>query len=167
MTNRKKCLVSPAVGDLLVKQVAHELRNHSLYKSIANFFSVEAIVDLEEFFNKQADGENGHHNEIMSYLSDADYKFSYPTVLATTEPINDYIAVFEVALEREILTTQMLYAIYEQAMSEKDYMTAIWLLNGLIKEQIEEENTSRMAISIMNQDADIFVRAEKVLELLG
>ena len=36
-----------------------------------------------------------------------------------------------------------------------------------IKEQIEEENTSKSAIDIINQEADIFLKAEKILELLG
>ena len=61
----------------------------------------------------------------------------------------------------------MLFNIYEVALSEKDYFTAEWMFNGLLRENREEENTSRMALSIMEQDADIFVKADKVLDLLG
>ena len=68
---------------------------------------------------------------------------------------------------REIQTTQLLYAIYEASLAEKDYMTASWLYEKLIKEQIEEENTSRMAVTIMEEETrNIFDKAESVLELL-
>ena len=51
-------------------------------------------------------------------------------------------------------------------MSEKDYMTVTWLEDLLLKEQSEEEDTSRMAVTIIEEDSDIFNRAERILELL-
>ena len=166
MTNRKETLVSPEVGALLVKQLAHELKNHNLYKSFAAFFGREGIVDLEEYFNKSAAEEYNHHNWVFHYLSESDYKFNYPAIEANTEQASEYVLPFEQALAREIQTTQMLYAIYRQCVSEDDFMTASWLYEKLIKEQIEEENKSRMALDIINADADIFVKADKILDLL-
>ena len=167
MSSRKLCLISPAIGDLLTKQVAHELKNFNLYMSFANFFSVEGIVDLEEYYRKRAHEELNHHQWIMDFLSDADYKFKYPQVDFNTEEFSDYITPFKQTVDREILTTQMLYKIYETATAEKDFMTASWLYEKLIKEQIEEENTSRMAVTIMEEESNIFARANRVLDLLG
>ena len=164
--SRKLCLVSPAVGDLLVAQVAHELKNYNLYMSFANFFSVEGIVDLEEYYRKRAAEELNHHQWCMDYLSDADFKFVYPQVEFNTEKFEDYVTPFKQTVDREIQTTQMLYKIYETATAEKDFMTASWLREKLIKEQIEEENTSRMAVTIMEEESDIYLRADKVLDLL-
>ena len=166
MTNRKLSLISPALGELLVKQVAHELKNRNLYLSYANFFSVEGVVDLEEYYRKRAAEENNHHQWIMDYLSDGDYKFTYPAIEENTEKYEDYITPFKQTIDREILTTQMLYVIYEAATAEKDFMMASWLYEKLIKEQIEEENVSRMARTIMEETSDVYIRAEKVLELL-
>ncbi len=167
MTNRKLCLISPEVGEMLVKQVAHELKNRNLYLSYANYFSVEGVTDLEEYYRKRAAEENNHHQWIMDYLSDGDFKFTYPAVEENTEKFDDYITPFKQTIDREILTTQMLYAIYQKAQAESDYMTSSWLYEKLIKEQIEEENTSRMARTIMEEESDIYLRAEKVLDLLG
>lgn len=158
--------MSPEVGALLVKQLAHELKNHNLYKSFAAFFGREGIVDLEEYFNKSAAEEYNHHNWVFHYLSESDYEFNYPAIEANTEQASEYVSPFEQALAREIQTTQMLYAIYKQCVSEDDFMTASWLYEKLIKEQIEEENKSRMALDIINADADIFVKADKILDLL-
>lgn len=166
MTNRKLSLISPALGELLVKQVAHELKNRNLYLSYANFFSVEGVVDLEKYYRKRAEEENNHHQLIMDYLTDGDLKFTYPAIEENAEKYEDYITPFKQTIDREILTTQMLYAIYEAAIAEKDFMMSSWLYEKLIKEQIEEENVSRMARTIMEETSDIYLRAEKVLDLL-
>ena len=39
--SRKIKLLSPAVSAALEKQAAHELKNHMLYKSFANFFGIK------------------------------------------------------------------------------------------------------------------------------
>lgn len=167
MANRKLSLISTEVSQLMIKQIAHELKNRNLYLSFANYFSVEGIIDLEEYYRKRAEEENNHHQWLMDYLSEADVKFMYPAVEMNTEKISNYTDPFIQTIDREIQTTQMLYAIYEQAVSEKDYMTASWLYEKLIKEQIEEENTSRMARTIIEEPSDIFLKAERILDLLG
>jgi ferritin len=166
MTNRKLSLISPTLAELLVKQIAYELKNHNLYLSYANYFSVEGIVDLEKYYRKRAVRKNNHHQLIMNYLSNGDFKFTYPAVEENTEKYDDYVTPFKQTIDREILTTQMLYTIYDTAISEKDFMMGSWLYEKLIREQIEEENISRMARTIMEETSDIYLRAEKVLNLL-
>mgnify|MGYP000893269280 CR=1 FL=1 len=46
--SRKLKQLSPAIEELLIKQIAHELKNFTLYCSFSNYFSLEGIVDLEE-----------------------------------------------------------------------------------------------------------------------
>lgn len=167
MANRKLQLVSQEVGNLLIKQIAHELKNHSLYKSFANYFSVEGVPDLETYYNKRASEEYKHHEWIIDYLSESNCKVMYPAIEQNTEVISDYITPFSQTITREILTTQMIYTIYDLCLTEKDYMTAAWLLEKLIKEQHEEESLSLTALDIMDETSDIYLRAEKVLDLLG
>ena len=125
-----------------------------------------ASEEPEKFEEVLKDKEDDHHKWIMDYLSEGDYKFMYPAVEQNTEKFDTYITPFKQTVDREIVTTQMLYAIYELAISEKDYMTASWLYEKLIKEQIEEENTSRMAVTIMEEESNIYRKADKVLDLL-
>jgi len=167
MTSRKLCQISPELGELLVKQVAHELKNYNLYRSYANYFSVEGILDLEDYYLKRAHEESNHHDWIVTYLSEADYKFMYPAVEFNEEKFDNYVTPFIQTIDRELMTTNMIYAIYELAESQKDYMTMSWLLEKLIKEQIEEEATSRMARTIIEETSDIFIRAKRILDLLN
>lgn len=168
MTSRKLSQLSLPVGDLLVKQLAHELKNFNLYSSFANYFSLEGIVDLQEYYYKRAQEEKNHHDWILSYLNDADYRTIYSAIEENKEQtVDSWLTPFTVTVEREILTTQMLYSIYAAAIAEADFMTASWLFEKLIKEQIEEESISRMAVSIIELDGDIFNKAEAILNLLG
>lgn len=164
--SRKLVLVSETISNLLIKQLAHELKNYNLYKSFANYYGVEGCVALAEYYSKRADEELLHHKWILDYLTDGDVKFMYPAVEQNSEKPTDYVMPFKATIDREIQTTQMIYAIYEAAIAEKDYMTASWLFDKLIKEQIEEENTSRMALTIMEEESNIYSRAKKVLKLL-
>jgi len=165
--SRKLSLISPTLGNLLVKQIAHELKNHALYLSFANFFSLEGIADLEEYYRRRADEELDHHQWIMDYLSDGDFQFMYPAVEQNAEKPLDILSPFSMTVDREILTTQLIYNIYAAAEAEKDYMTCSWLYNKLIKEQIEEENISRMAVTIMEEETSpLLIKARAVLKLL-
>ncbi len=164
--NRKQTLISEKLSTMLVKQLAHELKNYNLYKTFANYFDVEGVVDLAEYYSKRADEEFKHQDWIYKYLTDADIVFQYPAIEANNYVVKNYVEPFQLTVDREIETTDGIYKIYEEAQMEKDYMTVVWLQQHLVPEQIEEENTSRMALVIMEEDADLYIKAERVLHLL-
>ena len=158
--------MSEKLSKMLVEQLAHELKNFNLYKTFAIYFKVEGIDKLSEYFNKRADEEMLHHEWVLTYLTDADIKFEYPEIPSNNITIKNMLDPFVLTVDREIETTDLIYKIYEEAISEKDYMTKIWLERPLLLEQIEEENTSRAAVRIMEEDSDIYEKAERILELL-
>lgn len=164
--NRKQTLISEGLSNLLVKQLAHELKNFNLYKTFSNYFTIEGIDELAEYYEKRAAEEMHHHDWIFSYLTEGDIKFQYPAIEANNIKVTNYIEPFQLTVEREIETTNLLYNIYEAAKAEKDYMTSIWLERPLLLEQIEEENTSRAALLIMEEDADIYIKSGRILDLL-
>lgn len=168
MRNRKAKLLSDAMEAILIKQAAHEMKNFILYNGFANYFAIEGIDTLDEYFHKRAEEEENHYYWIQNYLKDCDGMLIMPAIEANKELVNipDMVYPFIATVEREIQTTNMIYAIKDLAISEKDYMTNVWLNEHLIREQIEEENTSRMALAIMEKDADLFEKAEEILELL-
>lgn len=167
MADRKLKLVSKEVHQLLIKQAVHELQNYFLYSSFANFFALESIEPLYEYYKKRADEELDHYHWCYDYLTDADCRVVVPTIPKVEgQEVTSVIDPFIVTIDKEIETTQMIYKIYEQAKLDKDYMTCTWLQEKLIPEQIEEENTSRIARGIMELDGDILVKANNVLKLL-
>ena len=167
MKNRTITLLSQEIGDLLVSQISHELNNHALYMSFAAYFSRNGLKQLEDYYRHRAHEEFNHHQWIVDYLIEGDFDFNYPEVKAITKKINEHSEPFGLTTTREIETTQLLFAIYEQALLEKDYMTASWLYEKLIKEQIEEENLTRMVESISELDCDWLIKSEKIYDLVN
>lgn len=167
--NRKLTLLSEELKNLILKQLAHELSNYTLYMSFAAFYARFGYVNLEKYYRKRADEEYKHHMWCYDYLSEADCIFVYPAIVPVPEkytPETDLLKPFEWTIEREIETTQMIYAIKDAAIKEGDRMTSGWLNRLLIAEQIEEENTSRMAQSIAEQEDSWLEKAEEIYELL-
>lgn len=164
--SRKQKLISENLTKLLVKQLAHELKNYNLYKQFANYYEVAGVGKLGEYYNKRADEELEHHNWVFDYLTAGDIKFQYPAIEANNVAVKNHLEPFQLTVDREIETTNLIYDLYEAAKAEKDYMTMIWIEKPLLFEQIEEENTSRAALGIMEEDANIFSKAGRILDLL-
>lgn len=134
---------------------------------MANYFAVEGIVQLEEYYVKRAIEEYHHHDWIRTRLSEADFSYKYPAVPQVKNDWPNNIQPFKDTVLKEIETTEKIDRIAKVAMEEGDYQTFTWLQSKLIPEQHEEESTSRTALDIMNQeDASIFKKAEEVYELL-
>lgn len=164
--NRKQRLISENLTKLLVKQLAHELKNYNLYKQFASYYKIEGIEKLGEYYDKRAKEELEHHNWVFDYLTEGDAKFQYPVVEANNVTVKNHLEPFQLTVEREIETTNLIYDLYDAAKTERDYMTMIWIERPLLFEQIEEENTSRAALEIMEEDAYIFMKAGRILNLL-
>lgn len=165
--SRKLKLLSDNISMLLKKQIVHELENELLYKSFANYFELEGISKLSAYYLVRSQEEHTHAMWIYDYLTQADCRIIYPEVpLLGVQKVSNWLEPFDKTIDKEIETTQLIYAIYKAAFEEGDYMTTTWLQKLLIPEQIEEENTSRMAKTIMECDSDVLLKAEEIYKLL-
>lgn len=149
--------ISEAMVTLLVEQLAHELHNHNLYRSFANYFGSEGLHLLEEYYNLRAEEEYNHHKWISKYLSERGAVFNYPAVPEVKE-ITGYLEVLNETCVVEETTTNMIYGIVDLAQKESDWITYGWLMGNsesdgmLVMEQLEEESISNLAYDIGCQE---------------
>lgn len=143
VSDPRKCTISDKMKNMLIEQLAHEMYNHNLYKSFANFFSVRGLPRLEKYYQGRADEENLHHKWISDYLNEVDVEFTYPNIPAIKEQPKELIDPFVLTVDKEIETTYYINAIVNQAAEEGDWQTFAWL-NGddedrgrLVLEQVE------------------------------
>lgn len=164
--SKKDCALSDKIVELLVKQLGHELYNHNLYRSFANYFGVNGLIILEQYYIKRAEEEKKHHDWIIDYLSFNDAAVIYPEIPAIKEEWDDFVTPFELTVEKEIETTDLIDEIINTTMEEKDWGTFGWLMgNGPVEgrlrpEQGEEMSISRTALDIANQEGS-WLRKEK------
>jgi ferritin len=164
--SRRECTLSKEIQQLLLRQLKHELQNHNAYMNFANYFGVRGFTVLEEYYKQRADEEYLHHSWIRKYLNENDAEYIYPTIDQFDKKINSMEDPFDITVDLEIETTQMIDEIIEQAASEGDWATFNWLMGHseetgrLREEQVEEESISRTARDIAKTEGS-WLRKEK------
>ena len=62
---RRICTLSDKMVELLLRQLSHELYNHNLYRSFANYYGINGLAVLESYYIKRAEEEKLKRNSIM------------------------------------------------------------------------------------------------------
>ena len=142
-TIRRKCTISVDMQKLMLRQLVHELYNHNLYKSFANFYGVRGYNILEEYYKKRSEEEKLHHDWVYGYLSTTDTEFIYPDIPAISEKFTELIDPLKLTVDKEIQTTMEINEMVDLAADEGDWATFNWL-NGhdkatgmLVNEQVD------------------------------
>ncbi len=166
LIKRRKCTLSDNMVELLIRQLKHELYNHNLYRTFANFFGTQGLAVLEQYYIDRAEEEKLHHDWIYNYLNTCDAVFIYPEIPAIIEEFSDNVDPFSLTVDKEIETTGLIYDMVNQSLIEQDWATYHWLMDDnketgmLVKEQIEEEAISRTALDIAESEGS-WLRKEK------
>lgn len=160
-------ILSDKIVDKLIEQISHEMYNHNLYSGFANYYKIKGLEDLYQYYTKRAHEELEHHRWIIDYLNENHIGFVYPTIPEVTETYDDLITPFELTLDKEIETTNLILKIVDLAQEDKDWITFNWLMRDnapcLVAEQREEESISRTALFIAKQDDSWISKAGAIL----
>lgn len=166
-----KATISSELTDLLVRQLAHELRNHNLYMTFCNFYSAKGLNLLSEYYKLRAGEEYLHHDWIRWYLQENGAVYKYPNIADIDETFLDLIDPIKLTVEVEKETTDMIYEIVDQAEKEKDYITLAWL-NGndsnhgaLLLEQLEEESLSTAVLDIAQLNDGWLTKEQAIMQM--
>lgn len=163
---RRICTLSDKMVELLLRQLSHELYNHNLYRSFANYYGINGLAVLESYYIKRAEEEKLHHDWIINYLNYNDAAVIYPEVPAIKEDWDDPVTPFRLTVDKEIETTNLIKEMVNYSLTEKDWFTWCWLMGNspvegkLLPEQIEEESISRTALDIAEGEGS-WLRKEK------
>lgn len=151
------------IADLLVKQVAHERFNASLYITMSNFYNVKGYVKLGTYYENRAQEEIQHSKWIEEYLFDSDIIFNFPQIDKVDIKLVELIDSFQLTVDKENDTTKAINNIASEAMKINDFQT-FEFLQKLIKEQVEEMSISRTILAIANSDSDWLIKEKAILD---
>ena len=163
---RRVCTLSDRTIDLLLRQLSHELYNHNLYRSFANYYGINGLAVLEAYYIKRAEEEKLHHDWIINYLNYNDAAVLYPEVPEIKEDWDDPVTPFKMTVDKEIETTNLIKEMVDNSFAERDWFTFAWLMGNspvegkLLPEQVEEESISRTALDIAESEGS-WLRKEK------
>lgn len=130
--------MSPALATAFLQQANRELATSLLYRALSYWADLRDYNGFQALFDQQAEEEETHAKNFFAYLTDRDQ----PVSIGPFEPIvpahTDLLSVSKAIHAHERENTKAIHALYELAVSEKDYGTQVYLQHYIV-EQVEEE----------------------------
>ena len=141
-------MLNKKVSKLLNEQINHELYSAYLYLDISNYYKEHGLDGFASWYKIQAQEERDHAMLFMEYLQNNGDPVTLEAIAKPDKEFQGFKMPIEVAFEHEIFVTNLIHAIYGQAVSVKDYRT-IQFLDWFVKEQGEEEATADALVKKM------------------
>jgi ferritin len=139
---------------LLQDELTLERTNSVWYETLASAADVADRHGAKAFFKHGSKDERGHAKRIQDFLVDVDAPPVFEEIPAI--PVVDgsnYVGMFQLALQREKVTTAALNALWAAVMDAGDAQAVAFIQNGgkdwpgFLLEQIEEEEQLQDYIS--------------------
>ena len=132
--------LSASMHEALNQHLNHELESSYIYLSMAACLNAMNFPGASHWMHIQAREELGHAMRFYNFINDRDCKVSLLALMAPPSKWESLLAVFEAALEHEILMSRRINELVDLSLQEKDHATNN-MLQWLVTEQVEEEAT--------------------------
>ncbi len=140
--NRNNIMSHPKIASQVVaelnRQLNHELAAAHSYHALSLWCADENLTGFASFFAKQAVEEREHSQKIADHLLDRDSRPKLEAIAAPKQNFKSLLDVAQQAQAMERANTQGINAVYEAAVTAKDYPAQV-LMHWFINEQVEEE----------------------------
>ena len=134
-------MITDKMAKALNEQVNFELSSAYLYLAMATQFEAENLPGFAHWMKAQYQEETGHAMKLFKYLADRGGRVTLNAIAKPAPEFGTPAEVFKTVLAHERKVTAAINALYELALSEKDYATQSQL-QWFINEQVEEEKNT-------------------------
>ncbi len=134
-------MISTALQKAINEQINKELYSSYLYLSMATYFEDQNLSGFANWMYVQVGEEREHGMKFYKYLVDCGAKVELKAIAAPATSWKSSMEVFTEVQKHEAFVTASINALYELALSEKDYASQI-MLQWFISEQVEEEKNA-------------------------
>ncbi|MDR0746167.1 MAG: ferritin [Mediterranea sp.] len=138
-------MISKKLQDAINKQINAEMWSANLYLSMSYFFAKEGFEGFANWMKRQYEEEMEHACKLADYLVVREGTALIDKLDVVPTGWGNPLEVFEHTFEHEKRVSQMINALVEVAVEEKDKATEDFL-SWFVNEQVEEEATVRSLI---------------------
>jgi len=139
-------MISKKMADSLNKHMNVELSSAHLYLCMSSCASEMGLKGAANWFLVQYREEMVHFMMFFNYLIDQGINVSLLAAKAVPNSYKSMLEMMQKTLAHEQMITSCINELSEQAVTEKDHATRIFL-QWFVTEQIEEENNDRDLIA--------------------
>jgi ferritin len=134
-------MISAALQKAINEQINKELYSSYLYLSMAAYFEGQNLPGFARWMYVQEGEEKAHGMKLFEFLVDRGAKVELKAIAAPATTWRSNLEVFKEVQKHEAVVTASINALYELALTEKDYPAQV-LLHWYITEQVEEEKNA-------------------------
>jgi ferritin len=134
-------MLNAAMHKAINEQINKELYSSYLYLAMAAYFEEQNLPGFAHWMYVQEGEEREHGEKFYGYLVDRGAKVELKAIAGPETTWKSSLEVFKQVQKHEAAVTASINALYELALSEKDYASQI-MLQWFITEQIEEEKNA-------------------------
>ena len=136
-----KSKIPQRVSEELNRQFNQELAAAHSYLALSVWCDVRNLKGFGKYFAKQSGEEHSHAERILKHLTDRGVTAEVMAIPAPKQEFRTLLEVAQQAQGQEHTNTLGVNAVYEAAVTAKDYPAQV-LMHWFIKEQVEEEDWS-------------------------
>lgn len=133
-------MISHSIAEVLNKQVNREFYSSYFYLSMSAHSDFLGLKGFSEWFLAKYREEMNHAMKIYKYLLDQGAQVQLLPIDQPPSTFESPLAMLEGTLAHEQKVTRSIHELVDQAVSERDHATHIFL-QWFVTEQIEEEST--------------------------
>jgi len=122
----------------LNRQINYELTAAHAYLAMSVWCASRSLKGFAGFFAKQSGEEREHAEKLMNHVQDRGVAPELAAIAAPKQSFKSLLEVVEQAQAMEQSNTGGINAVYEAAVTVRDYPAQV-LMHWFIKEQVEEE----------------------------
>lgn len=134
-------MISKKINRVLNGQIQAEFYASYLYLAMSAYAERANLPGFAAWMRRQSEEENSHAMRLFDFVLDRDGRVSLGEIAEPPGEFGTPLEMFEKVLEHERKVTKKIDEAYHQAVSERDWATAVEL-EWFVSEQVEEEKTA-------------------------
>jgi ferritin len=134
-------MIGKTMQDAMNEQVNKELFSSYLYLSMAAYFENKNLTGFAHWMRIQEAEEREHAMKFYDFVLERGGQVILKSIDAPGITWNSNLELFREVAEHEAKVTASINALYELALTEKDYPAQV-MLQWFINEQVEEEKNA-------------------------
>ena len=138
-------MLSDAMQDALNRQINEELHSAYVYLAMSAIADQEGLPGFAHWFKLQFHEELLHADKFFNFVLERDGEVSLEAIQKPEISDTSPVGMFEATLKHEQHISQCIYKLKDQAKSESDHATDVFL-EWFVNEQVEEEASTRAVI---------------------
>jgi ferritin len=146
-------MLAKKIQDAFNDQIQAEMASAYLYLAMAAYCEEMNLKGFGHWLRAQYNEEVGHAMKMFDYVIERGGKVALKAIEAPPAEFGSPAEVFAKVLAHEQHVTARITALYELAVTEKDYAAQIFL-QWFITEQVEEEGSAAEIIERMKLAGD-------------